>query len=34
MAKKSKAAASLSYTLPPEAKDADMIEAQYQIGEH
>ena len=30
----SKAGSSLSYTLCPEAKDADMIEAVIQIGEH
>ena len=31
--KKSKATPSLSYTLRPEVKDADMVEALYQIDE-
>ena len=32
--KKSKASYSLSYTLHPEAKDADMVKAQIQIDDH
>ena len=32
--KKSKASYSLSYTLRPEAKDADMVKAQIQIDDH
>ena len=33
LTKKSKATRSLSYTLRPEVKDPDMVEALFQIGE-